>query len=55
MLVVIEDESARVRLGRQQGKAASGRGPMVGELHLIKRSKIIRVSDKPPTLWGDVK
>ena len=55
VLMTIEGEFARVRVGRHQGKAAPGRGPMVGELHLIKRSDIVRVSDKPPTLWGDAK
>ena len=28
---------------------------MVGELQMIKRSDIIRVSNKPPTLWGNAK
>ena len=55
VLVSIEGNFARVRIGRHQGKAAPGRGPMVGELQLIRRSDIIRVSDKPPTLWGDAK
>lgn len=55
VLMAFEGEFARVRVGRHQGKAAPGRGPMVGELHLIKRSDIVRVSDKPPTLWGDAK
>ena len=55
VLLAIEGEFARVRVGLHQGKAAPGRGPMVGELHLIKRNDIVRVSDKPPTLWGDAK
>lgn len=55
VVVTIEGDFARVRIGRQQGKIAPGRGPMVGELQLIKRSDIVRVSDKPPTLWGNAK
>ena len=55
VLMAIEGEFARIRVGRHQGKAAPGRGPMVGEPHLIKRSDIVRVSDKPPKLWGDAK
>ena len=55
VLVSIEGDYARVKIGRHQGKAAPGRGPMVGELQVIKRSDIIRVSDKPPTLWGNAK
>ena len=55
VLVSIEGDYARVKVGRHQGKAAPGRGPMIGELQVIKRSDIIRVSDKPPTLWGNAK
>ena len=55
VLMAFEGEFTRVRVGRHQGKAAPGRGPMVGELHLIQRSDIVRVSDKPPKLWGDAK
>ena len=52
VLVAIEGDYARVRIGRHQGKMVPGCGPMVGELQLIKRSDIVRVSNKPPTLWG---
>ena len=55
VLMAIEGEYARVRIGRVQGKTAPGRGAMVGELQLIKRSDIVRVSDKPPTLWGNAR
>ena len=55
VLLAIEGDYARVKIGRHQGKAAPGRGPMIGELQLIKRSDIVRVSDKPPTLWGNAK
>ena len=55
VLVAIEGDYARVRIGRHQGKMVPGCGPMVGELQLIKRSDIVRVSNKPPTLWGDAK
>lgn len=55
ILVTIEGDFARVRIGRHQNKIAPGRGSMVGELHLIKRTDIVRVSDKPPTLWGNAK
>jgi len=55
VLVAIEGDYARVKIGRHQGKAAPGRGPMIGELQLIKRGDIVRVSDKPPTLWGNAK
>ena len=35
------------------GKPASGRGPMVGEPQWIRRKEVLRVSDKPATIWGD--
>ena len=44
---------ARVRINRSHGKAVPGRGAMTGELQLIRRSDVVRVSDHPPTLWAD--
>ena len=44
---------ARVRVNRSHGKAVPGRGAMSGELHLVRRSDVVRVSDHPPTLWAD--
>ena len=53
VLMVIEGDFARVRINRSQGKAAPGRGAMTGELQLIRRRDVVRVSDQPPTLWAD--
>lgn len=55
VLVAIEGDYTRARIGKQLNKIAPGRGPMVSELQLIKRSDIVRISDKPPMLWGDAK
>ena len=53
VLMAIEADFARVRINRSHGKAVPGRGAMTGELQLIKRSDVLRVSDQPPTLWAD--
>ena len=53
VLLAIEGDFARVRINRSHGKAVPGRGAMTGELQLIKRSDVVRVSDQPPTLWAD--
>ena len=55
VLVAIEGDYARVRIGRTQGKMAPGRGPMIGELQVIGRSDIKEVSSMPPSVWGNVK
>ena len=53
VLMAIEGDFARVRINRSHGKAVPGRGVMTGELQLIRRSDVVRVSDQPPTLWAD--
>ena len=53
VLMAIEGDFARVRINRSHGKAAPRRGAMTGELQLIRRSDVARVSDQPPTLWAD--
>ena len=53
VLMAIEGDFARVRINRSHGKAVPGRGAMTGELQLIRRSDVVRVSDQPPTLWAD--
>ena len=53
VLMSIDGDYARVRIGRKMGKTAPGGGPMVGELQLIRRRDVIRVSEKPATLWRD--
>ena len=53
VLMAIEGDFARVRINRSHGKAVPGRGAMTGELQLIRRSDVVRVSDQPPTLWTD--
>ena len=53
VLMAIEADFARVRINRSHGKAVPGRGAMTGELQLIRRSDVLRVSDQPPTLWAD--
>ena len=53
VLMSIEGDYARVRIGRQMGKTAPGGGPMVGELQLIRRRDVIRLSGKPATVWRD--
>ena len=53
VLMAIEGDFARVRINRSQGEAAPGPGAMTGELQLIRRSDVVRVSDQPPTLWAD--
>ena len=53
VLMAIEGDFARVRINRSHGKAAPGRGAMTGELQLIRRSDVARVSDQAPTLWAD--
>ena len=53
VLIAIEADFASVRINRSQGKAVPSRGAMTGELQLIRRSDVLRVSDQPPTLWAD--
>ena len=53
VLMAIEGDFARVRINRSHGKAVPGRGAMTGELQLIRRSDVVRVSDQPQTLWAD--
>ena len=48
VLMAIEGDFARVRINRSHGKAAPGRGAMTGELQLIRRSDVARVSDQVP-------
>ena len=53
VLMAIEGDFARVRINRSHGKAVPGRGAMTGELQLVRRSDVARVSDQPPKLWAD--
>ena len=53
VLMAIKGDLARVRINRSHGKAVPGRGAMTGELQLIRRSDVGRVSDQPPKLWAD--
>ena len=51
----IQGQFATVRIGRMHNKPAPGGGPMVGELQQIRREDILRISDKPATIWADGK
>ena len=53
LLMGIEGDFGRVRINRSHEKAIRSRGAMTGELQLIRRSDVMRVSDQPPTLWAD--
>ncbi len=43
-ILQIEGEFATVKIGRHQGKAAPGCGPMIGELHQVRRSSMLIIS-----------
>ena len=47
VLVSIEGDFARVRVGRVMGKPAPGRGPMVGELQMVLVAAVL--GDNEPT------
>jgi len=53
VLMAIEGDFTRVLINRSHGKPVLGRGAMKGELQLIRRSDVVRVSAQPPTLWAD--